>query len=109
MKELTRGEETMLILSELAWSRRERAAYWSDCFTWSEAVNAYDAAVPLGYPRVSGWRNNKRRLHMTVGRLLRGQAKGGTICKVGPGLYKFYNSSRILGWRCATPLYARNF
>ena len=109
MKALSRGEETMLIVSELAYARQDHASYWSDCFTWNDIVNAYDAAVPVGYPRVSGWRNNKRRLHMTVGRLLRGQIAGGSIRKVEKGLYRFNNSSRTLGWRCVTPLYARNF
>jgi len=90
------GEEVMLTLRELT---RDSGFV----FTWHKALEAYSSVYGKHYWETSTrWRTSsggsrgideylkeKRYIHMTLGNLLRGQLKGGTIRRLDKGIYAF--------------------
>jgi len=86
------GEEVMLTLRELT---RDSGFV----FTWHKALEAYSSVYGKHYwdhgqkrkssDPIFKYLTEKRYIHMTLGNLLRGQLKGGTIRRLDKGIYAF--------------------
>lgn len=87
------GEEVMTILMELA-------SLNGFTFTWRTALEAYSSVYGKHYwdggkrklnDPIFKYLKEKRYIHMTLGNLLRGQLKGGTLRRLDKGIYVFRN------------------
>jgi hypothetical protein len=84
------GEEVMVTLRELS---------PGGVFKWHKALEAYAAIYGHHYwgnassrkssDPIFAYLKEKRYLHMSLGNLLRGQLKGGTLRRISKGLYAF--------------------